>query len=737
MNSIAGQFESRRFTRQIGALRSRLRLWLTVRGLGRILWILLAVLCLDMAVDRWFRMDGAQRGILLVLFGGTAVWLVWRNLLKPVSRRISDDALVLEVERRNPQLAQSVITGFQLLKGLEAGRSGGSAELVAAAIGEGLEKSSTVVFPEVLDRAAAGRNVWLLVSALAVAAGLGVGVAGNGFLNTWFRRNLMVSSDEWPRSTILEIVGAEEGRIVVPRGMDYRLVVEVDGSSRIQTVDVDLEIDSGTSRGQQRMKPTGKLGGREHAFVFPGIAAECRIRAIGGDDVTDWVSLVLVEPPAVEDLQLVAVLPQWTGRERVPLSGTGPHSLLEGSGLDLTAVVNKPLRSAELSGSGLSLPLLPELDGGLEYRAAIARGEGGSGGVAGASYAVRLTDELGLANVRDYEFELRVRENAIPLLRMKLLGISGLAVPNAHLPVEYSGSDDYGISTLELETRWLDETTQVGAKKLPVAGFSGDRTKMEIGETVSVLELEPLGLRAGQTLRFVGVATDYAEPEAGKGLSREFLLRIVTPEELLSDLLRREIEQRGVFQQAYDRQLELNSLLLQVAADGGTGVPLSELESRWLALYRTQRGIGTAVNAVADRFDGFLVEVANNRLDEESAAVDPGQTIQGRFENEIVRPIRELDGILVSEAVRGIENARRFAGKPEELAPVVAAAAASQEQILEKMRLILAAMQSSENFQEAVNRLLEIRRIEQNLRRDLERPGEKPDDLFDRRQGGG
>ncbi len=711
-------------------MRANLRSWLTIRGLARLVWVVLLIAAADIALDRSFRMDVPQRGIMLVLMVAGIAFSFYRMLLRPVSRPITDDALVLEVEKRNPGLGQSVITGLQLLRDAQANRVSNSPELVSAAIHQGIEQSRSVDFSSVLNRRAGQKNWLRLIAGVLAFVFLVVGIFGTVFLQTWFRRNLMLSADLWPRATQLLIVGAEEGEIIVPRGIDHRQLVQILETSRIQNVVVDLEIDAGVTRNIQRMKPTGKLDGREHAFVFNSIASDCRIRAIGGDDTTGWVALKLVEPPAVSELRLDALLPKWTGRETESFSGNGPHSILSGSGLRVGITANKTLQSAELVRGEQITPLnMVDAENRL-FQVEIGR-EGETESVSGGTWAIRLVDERGLGNVRDSSFEVRIRDNEKPSVRSRLLGISGLVVPTAYVPIEWGATDDYGIATVVFDTKWQDESVAIGERKIPVAGFVGGPILAEIPENVTVMELEPLGLQPGMTLRFRQAATDYAQPTSATGESREFLLKIVTEEELLSDLLRREIEQRGVFQQAYDRQLELNSQLLQaVASPGSDENTARELETRLLGLYRAQRTIGTSIVAVASRFDEFLVEVANNRLDEHTKADNPGQTIQGRFENEIIRPIRDLDDKLVNDSARGMETARRSIAQPAELAKAVRETSATQEQILDAMRIILSAMQSSENFQEAVNRLLEIRRIEQNMQRELERKGENPEDIF-------
>jgi protein subunit release factor A len=117
-------------------------------------------------------------------------------------------------------------------------------------------------------------------------------------------------------------------------------------------------------------------------------------------------------------------------------------------------------------------------------------------------------------------------------------------------------------------------------------------------------------------------------------------------------------------------------------------------------------------------------------LDEETRKVDPNRTIAARFENEIIAPIRQLDAEQVSAAVRNLDNCRRSLSDPAALTTAVNETAAVQEAILERMRTILAAMEDSENYQEVVNKLLEIKRAEERMQQQLKQK-ETPDGIFD------
>ena len=212
-------------------------------------------------------------------------------------------------------------------------------------------------------------------------------------------------------------------------------------------------------------------------------------------------------------------------------------------------------------------------------------------------------------------------------------------------------------------------------------------------------------------------------------------MRVVSDEELRADLLRREIEQRKAFEQAYEVQMELASEIQAVSVRlPEPGVSSEQFqaqrESELIAIVRNQKGIGTAVARVADRFEEFLVEVKNNRLDEAENIVAPGNKIETRFDAGIIQPIRRLDQNLISLATRNLDNCRRASRDEAELAQAVDQTSLIHQQVLEEMKRILDAMNDSENFQEVINDLLEIKEASNEVKSDIEKKL-KPKDIFD------
>src|SRR3954447_15147893 len=83
---------------RLARLRSQIAAWFWIEGLGRVLWLMLALFAVDLALDWQFRMDRAQRGVMLALMLTAIGWAILRWLLRPLSATLSDDALALQVE---------------------------------------------------------------------------------------------------------------------------------------------------------------------------------------------------------------------------------------------------------------------------------------------------------------------------------------------------------------------------------------------------------------------------------------------------------------------------------------------------------------------------------------------------------------------------------------------------------------------------------------------------------------
>jgi len=673
-------------------------------------------------LDRFFQMDLAQRGIMLTVMVCAAAWFLYTKVLQPLMFNTSDDALVAQVEQRVGGDREQILSTLQLARESDLEKTGTSKALVDATIADGIKKAKSLDFSEALDHQQHRKDVSLLTGGAIVTALLAIGILATSFLvGTWFSRNVLLSSAQWPQPTYLEIAGVANGSMVLPLGARHKQIVTITEDSAVTDVNVNLEVEGVSgNRTIYPMASTGKLDGRERVYEI-NVTNEFRFRASTNNGVqTEWVDVTYVQPPAVVDLQVTATAPAYTGLEPAILSGGGPYAVLEGSQISISASYNKPLRSAELIAAGETIPigLTADVSAPLAFSVPAEPADGGVvQPLAGGEYELKLVDKSGLANIRRSKFSITIKEDKPPKLRADLLGISGMVTTRAILPMSFQAADDYGLNQTWFHCRWREpEDLEDAPEKTKTVYFDGlpDQRPVTECKDAAVMNLEPLMLPQGTSLRVTMNVEDSKPSTPNQAASKEFLLRVVSDEELRSDLLYREIEQRKYFDQIYQAQLELMSAVQVVGAkEMAEGMDPDKfhraLETKLIELIRDQKGVGTSVDRIANRFEEFLVEVKNNRLDEAENALAPEQRIETRFDEKIIRPIRNMDQNMISLANRSMDNCRRLSNDAAELDTAVDQTVAIQQQILQEMQLILEAMNTSENFQAIINEMLNIK----------------------------
>jgi hypothetical protein len=746
MTSVSHPPSTRLIEQKLASLRRKLTLWLAVHGLGRWLLIVGGLILSDVLIDRTFEMDFAQRVIMLAVMVVIAVYYFAIKVVKPLLTRLTDDALIYQVEQKNSGAKEQILASLQLARTTDQIDTGSSKQLINATIESGIAKAQTIDFENTLDRKQHKKDLGLLSATGLLLMVLGLGTIASPFLGTWFSRNIMLTNRQWPQPTYLEIAGAENGKMILPLGSKHRQIVTISEDSAVTDVEVNLEVQgSGGSRTIYPMKRTGKLDGREWVFEL-NVTNEFQFLASASNGIaTAWVEVSYVQPPAVVDLRLDVALPSYTGLPTERLSGTGPHSVLQGSQLSIAATANKPLQSATLVAAGrtLDLPLTGSDTGDTQGNEATANATPNGQTVqitipepdslqtlAGGDYELELVDVTGLKNIRRSKFAITIVEDQPPKLRAELLGISGLVTPRATIPMSYQAVDDYGLSQMFFDCRWRSgdsdgNQSDLSVKQINFDGLPDQRPAVSVKD-VGVLQLEMLGLEPGTTLR-INVSADDNRPQSpGTGRSQDFPLQVVSEEELRADLLRREIEQRKSFEQIYRSQLELMAEIeAVVASQPAIGVTFEtfhrQREAKMISMIRDQKGIGTSVDRTANRFEEFLVEVKNNRLDEAENDLMPSQRIERRFDEKIIRPLRWLDRELISVATRNMDNCRRVEQNQMELNVAVDQTIAVQQQVLEAMKKILDAMNNSETFQEILNEMLELKRTTDSIGQSIDK----------------
>lgn len=708
-------------------LRRSVRVWHTVAGLRHLLTWLVLLIPLDLALDWLVRMDRPQRVICGAIAIAALAAVSYRRLLRPLAAPMAEDALVLRVEHRHRQIGQSLISAVQFARRRRAGQPEHASEaLIDSTIAQGGRAAETANFQNVLDFASFLRTLAVVLALGAVLAAVGVSVAMTEPMSIWFDRNVLLTDRQWPQDTQLLIEGAADGRLTIPRGDDHQLVVRAEG-----VVPELVKLEYAPRSGASATMPMAQHGESEFRLTLKNVIEPFRLRARGGDAVTPWIEADLVERPAVEEFRLELVPPAYTGTspevvwelrtrqfdaadsESAGAAGSRGSSAvyaLKGSSLSITARSNKELSLATVRTKGWAIPAAIDSSDPTRFRASVAPPQ-----LAAGTYDIDLADCSGpppLLSRQPTRFTVRIRPDRAPTVQAKLLGISGMVVPQAVIPIEMSLEDDFAVTRARLSGDWrLQEETRARSDRFtaPLDVIRG-RGQAKVRHTHR-LELGPLKLPIGADLSFVVEADDndtVSGPKTGK--STVFYVKVVQEQDLRAELLRREQEQRQDFERLIHGQEELESQARGLGAETAQAAKWTPDQRKQVAdLQRRQHGIATRCEAIARQFEAIEAEVHNNRLEESDGAV------QRRLRGKIIGPLDVLAAKQVPVVTASLESAARSSADKAARNKALDAAVAGQKGVAAAMREILKHMVKWEGYQEAVNLALEVLKAQQDV----------------------
>lgn len=736
--SASGRQGTSVIEQKLAGLRQKITFWLIVDGLSRLLMLVVVMAALDLLIDWLFHLDQIQRTIMLVLMVGTAVVMAYYWLVRPFRKRPNDDALCLQVESKNGGLQQIVISSLQFSReNIDYQARGLSPQMVSATIEQGAAKAREIDFGKTLDSSRFAANVAMLAIASLLIVGSAIGIAMQlPLLDIWFKRNILLGGEEWWRDTYLVVEGVtEDNTLVLVKGEDHNQIVYVRDDSEVVPEKVEIEFREagrGGARNSEEMKPVENAERTEFSLLFRKVSTRFQFRAVGGrDGRTDWIQVELVDPPRVTSLKMEVDPPDYTKMEPYELpEGSSPYSVYAGSGVQLTGTANKALKSAVLKTPQGDFEL--EVTDGNQFTLNIPAEQ-----LVAGSYEFGLVDEGGLTPSDPDRFKLQIKQDRAPGVLAETSGISSVVVPRARIPILASATDDFAVTNLKLIYEWkgLEGNSVPQTGEVTFTGLDGFYGEAEV-PLRDLFDLELAKIPAGSGLEFRLVAMDNdAVSGAKEGSSDPIFLRVVTELEFRENLLRRESEQRQELERLLKMQEDLlinsSAMLADVRSKQD---PLEQLIPQMRSdLQRdlnVQQNLTETIGQIASRFEAFLEEVNNNRIDEEK------RTLQNRLSGEIIVPLRNLEGFDAQDAQRGISLSRRSLEDEVALESALQETVDVQEAMVETIKQILTAMEKSEGFQEAINLLREIKQGEEDvLQAARQRREQRLKDILNKNQG--
>lgn len=689
----------------LASLRRQTKRWVWIESLGLLVLWVAAAFWISLLVDRLLEPPWQFRVAMLVAAGAIVGWLVVTKLLGRLTAPLDDAQLALLVERSHPQFRDSLSTAIELSRGP---RDGVNDALLARTSALAVDHLDDIDPAAIFRRRSLGGLAG--ASALAVASVIGLAIAQPQAVDLWSRRMIWLSDEPWPRRVRLEAEGFVDGVRVVARGTDAEVLVRASSAEELPAI-VDLRSRGAGSQGRgwrtDRMGTRGGAtpAGQTFGHVIKGLSESLELEIRGGDARLRPLRLEVIDAPGLETLSLVTTLPEYLGGGSRPAATSRVVPVPRGSSVDITCTATTPLTAARVAvveqGVEAVLAELATTSGGPLPRSISARIDGV---MSDQAVVVHVTDSHGLTNRDPITFVISAVPDEPPQVALKLLGISTAVTPTARIPVVGTIADDHGLTAATVTLAAAAPAAEAGdpapAVERPIErvrpGMAVAEFTADAAETVL---LEPLALPVGSRLTISVIATDGCGLTGGanRGQGDVWMLDVVTPEALQAMLEAREVVLRRRFEsviadcgQARDRLASAepvgDELVVAVARLGDA----------------TGRAVGETAE-IAAAFRDIRLELENNGL------LTP--EIDVRLITQIADPLAGL----AADALPPLAAACRGVSDP---AGARNGLVREADDVLARMRALLAMMMELESFNEVIDRLRGVIRTQEEIRVD-------------------
>ncbi len=715
----------------LDALRRRIRRYIWLEGISASIAWLGVAFWTTLAVDWFFEPPTVVRGMMLlgILAGLAAV--VFQLIGRRIFVRITDGNAATVLERRFPQLDDSLLTAV-LLSECPAGEL----EIDPRMLAETREKAENRIAGIDLKQAF---NPLPLRTKCIAAATLAFSIAMFAALfpesvEVWTRRVLALSEELWPRNTRLLVDGFQEGVQKVARGSDLEVITRADASMPQvpQSVEVRYRTDGG-GRGRATMDRRGIARNaedqyQEYAYTFRSILADVHFDVVGGDDrVADrWIQVV--DSPAIPPMTLECALPDYIGRKPLLLSVSGAMQIPQGSRVTVhAAAANKELVQVQVNRIVDERPLPVKV---LEQNDLSEDRRGFSLKLdpleKDTTLLFTLTDTDGIRSRDPVRLVLTPVADQPPQMAVQLDGIGAAITALARIPFAGPITDDYGLART-----WFEYAVdQQKPGETVIRDFKDRPAEFKLAN--AALEINALQLKPGQKLAVCVKADDHCNLGRTPNVSssERWTLDVVTPAQLRSMLESRELVLRQRFERIVQEVTEMRDVLAHLEFGPPTAVDAkkpatsasadgdepdnSPERQRNLRLLRVEGALSNCrksvpeIQGVAESFDDIRKQLINNRIDTEE--------LKNRLQNGIAEPLRKIVDPMFPELERRLEELQAALENMEKAPGLRNRAQQQTDDILLAMRKVLDRMIELENFNEAVELLRGIISSEEQLR---------------------
>lgn len=677
---------------------------------------------------------------IVFLLGGMA--LLGRELVVRVgaalARSVSAEEAARLLERARPELRQCLITAVQLTRpGSEVARYI-SPSLLASAVAEAERAVAGWKAREVLP----ARAIWRKTAQCAVAVAI-LAVAGSldpELSSIWFRRNLLLSAESWPKATEL-VLRAPPTPIVVAVGDSLDVVVEA-VRGRPRTVSL-LYWEAGRP---ERVETLAETTAGTFRKTFENVARAFRFRVRGGDDEIGPFDVAVKLRPRIDmgSIRIWCRYPPYTGWPDTPPENPIRHGNLKvptGTTVTFRMSANIDVSSAffvyEVSEGGDPAALDrgadavagPSRTGGGEEDEWPAQGATALEVVDGRSfsgefvakengqYYFQLESVDGFRGRRPDRFRVEVVPDRKPVVKIvEPERLSEEVTPRAFITVRVSASDDYGIAKGSVSGLYFPTPESGGAMRSFDIAW-GDRSSeasgnKDLGRSADgMVEIDVARLSGdsagpptpGARFQYFAVVADSG---GNLGESPIQVLEVVSEEELLRTFGELLMVVRDQLREIQRRQESARKDLAEFQAQLSGKIGAAEA-AKLLRHQQEETRIAQALERQVGELDRILDRSLRNRVGDE----------KWRSWLSSVRSDLSLLALGKSREVsRSIEEIRKAAASAPQDPAQISAALAMQLQVEREIDAIVLRLSEFGDLNAVIQMLREVRRRQAEVR---------------------
>jgi len=547
----------------------------------------------------------AVRAIALAIIASGGLILLYRLGLARLFIRVSNPSAANLLERKFPALKGKLLTSIELAHKPPPPEA--NAELYRAMVGKVTQEAEELVDPLNVSNIFDWKPLVIrcVISLLILLATIACGVLNPAWFGLAVQRIFALSGENWPRQSKLsndgiqlvipgfsgetttrrKAIAFQDSKVAVPRGSSGILRVIADKNAPVvpDLCTLVYRMQDG-QRGQAALK--GVNGGPEDGqlFILDGPPFESMVDSMkldiyGGDFRLREQSIEIVEPAVIQTMQIECVYPTYlfekeTGRwgkeileyrfgMQVP---EGTKCTLIGQSPSSLSAIEFTIRTSADDTKGSPNILKLKCDGN-QFRIPIETWKGN------VVIECLAYDETGLPSAQVQRYQLASVPDALPSVNTRLDGIGTEITSKAYLPLRGKIDDDHQIASSQLEFG----AAETGTIKVPIP-LAADGNVDFILDLQQLTDSGQLSLPLNSTVGLSVIATDLydLEPIPHVGTGEAIQLTVVSPEQLILSLEKRELALRGRLEQIILELTEMQSLLSRIEKSPWNSETLTE-----------------------------------------------------------------------------------------------------------------------------------------------------------------